>query len=761
MKTAVFTIPITPEEEMSPDLNGLQPLLQGLDDLIAEAISLLQGSEVGDGDVTVPRLLTYGLSEVPALTIRSDSLLAKLITTYSLSAFDLYILAIALAPELDRHYEKVYVYLQDDLSGKRPTVDLVLNLLCSSIPEKFARRQHFSSNAPLIHHHLLHLTSESPQQLPTLLSQQLILDSQVVRFLLQQPGLDGRLRSCTVECFHQERIKAEGRRQKAEGKEVVGNGDGKDQSKSELEITSGSQRWESTGLKETLSLHPEVQKQLQALVIEDWQQQRPLLLYFQGTGRTGKRRTAKCLAQSLSVSLLIADIAKLIEDKPNCEEQLRLLWREAWFFGHILYIDNFDLLYLTEHHTSYSTFLTQVETNRTITILAGVQDWQPPATGAMGVITIPFTIPESHQRRECWQSHLQSAQISIEEKELEQLSDRFLLTPDQIADAVATAYNTARWQSTQTAYSHPTSIPNNGHFKSAQPQPSFANLCTAARAQSGHDLATLARKIEPKYTWDDIVLPPNQLTQLQDICKEAEYQDLVHQQWGFAAKLSLGKGLNVLFSGASGTGKTMAAEVIAQHLQLYLYKIDLSQIVSKYIGETEKNLNRIFTAATNSNAILLFDEADALFGKRSEVQDARDRYANIEVGYLLQKMEEYEGIAILTTNLRNNLDEAFERRLRFIVEFALPTAQNRQQIWQKVFPKDAPCSPNLDYEFLAQNLEITGANIRNIALTAAFFAADDGGVIEMAHLIRALGREYQKMGRILRDKDLGQYVDLR
>jgi SpoVK/Ycf46/Vps4 family AAA+-type ATPase len=384
--------------------------------------------------------------------------------------------------------------------------------------------------------------------------------------------------------------------------------------------------------------------------------------------------------------------------------------------------------------------------------LSGVKDWIP-ATGATGLITVPFTVLEFSQRRECWQTNLQAAEITLEDKELDLLSDRFLLTPDQIANAVVTAHNNARWQSSQTRFSL--------NSATQDKLPLFLHLCSAARAQSGHDLATLARKIEPKYTWDDIVLHPNQLTQLQDICKEAEYRDLVHQKWGFADKLSLGKGLNVLFSGASGTGKTMAAEVIAHQMQLDLYKIDLSQIVSKYIGETEKNLNRIFTAATNSNAILFFDEADALFGKRSEVQDARDRYANIEVGYLLQKMEEYEGIAILTTNLRINMDTAFERRLRFIIEFPLPDTKNRYLIWQQIFPKNAPCSPNLDLEFLAQNFEITGANIRNIALTAAFLAADGGGVIEMLHLLRAIRREFQKMGQILRDEDLGQYVDLR
>ncbi|MFN6485360.1 MULTISPECIES: ATP-binding protein [unclassified Nostoc] len=708
----IFSKPISQAVEISPDFNGLQPLLVRLDWLIKQAIFILQTQRQAEGELGVSWLQKTEISsEQTSITIRSDSLLAWLQTTFGLSTFDLDILAIALAPELDRHYEKVFAYLQDDMSNKRPTVDMVLNLLCSSVPEKLSRRKHFTTNSPLIYHRLLHLCPEPHQQQSTFLSHRLILDSQVVRLLLHQPGLDSRLISCC-------------------------------------------QLLEPSIYFDTLYLKADVQTALEVLVREDWQKQQPLLLYFQGNDacgglrlRTGKRRTAQWLAKTLEVPLLVADLAKMVEDKANFEEKLQLLWREAWFFNRLLYIDNFDILYLQEHQILYQSFLRELEKNIGITILSGVENWIPTATGAIGLITVSFTVPESSQRRDCWQTHLQAAQISIEDKELDVLSDRFLLTPDQIADAVATAYNTARWQQIDSI--------------KEKPLPSFLNLCSAARAQSGHDLATLARKIEPKYTWDDIVLHPNQITQLQDICKEAEYRNLVHQKWGFADKLSLGKGLNVLFSGSSGTGKTMAAEVIAHQLQLDLYKIDLSQIVSKYIGETEKNLNRIFTAATNSNAILFFDEADALFGKRSEVQDARDRYANIEVGYLLQKMEEYEGIAILTTNLRSNIDPAFERRLRFIIEFLLPDTKNRHLIWQKIFPKNAPCSPNLDLELLAQNFEITGANIRNIALTAAFLAADDRGGIEMVHLIRALRREYQKMGQILRDKDLGQYVDLR
>jgi SpoVK/Ycf46/Vps4 family AAA+-type ATPase len=278
-------------------------------------------------------------------------------------------------------------------------------------------------------------------------------------------------------------------------------------------------------------------------------------------------------------------------------------------------------------------------------------------------------------------------------------------------------------------------------------------LAAACRAHSVHRLGELAVKIEPNYGWDDIVLPEDQREQLREICSQARYRHRVFGEWEFGRKLSGGKGLIALFSGPPGTGKTMAAEVIASELRLELYKIDLSQVVSKYIGETEKNLDRIFAEARTSNAILFFDEADALFGKRSEVKDAHDRYANIEIGYLLQKMEEYEGIAILATNLRGNLDEAFVRRMQFIVELPLPDEEERRQIWEKVWPAAVPRSPQLDLAILARRFEVPGGNIRNIALAAAFLAAGEGGVVTHSHLLRATRREYQKMGKILVDRE--------
>jgi hypothetical protein len=243
---------------------------------------------------------------------------------------------------------------------------------------------------------------------------------------------------------------------------------------------------------------------------------------------------------------------------------------------------------------------------RGIAILAGRQPWLPTVTGAIGVITVRFSVPDFAQRRAYWQGKLTESGMTLDAQDLDALSDRFRLTPDQIDSAIATAYNAARWQAAcsgssegEKAISHP---------KSQIQNLKLIDLFAAARMQSGQDLAALARKILPKYTWDDIVLPSDRLSQLREICNQVKYRHVVYGEWGFERKLSLGKGLNVLFSGPPGTGKTMAAEVIASELQLDLYKIDLSQVVSKYIGETEKNLDRIFTAAQNANAILFFDE---------------------------------------------------------------------------------------------------------------------------------------------------------
>lgn len=279
------------------------------------------------------------------------------------------------------------------------------------------------------------------------------------------------------------------------------------------------------------------------------------------------------------------------------------------------------------------------------------------------------------------------------------------------------------------------------------------------RTQARPRLDDLAQRIDTAATWDDLVLPEPQRQVLSDIATHLQQRSKVYQDWGFAGKGRRGFGITALFRGDSGTGKTMAAEVLAQHFRLDLYRIDLSATVSKYIGETEKNLARIFDAAETGGVILLFDEADALFGKRTEVRDSHDRHANVEVSYLLQRMEAYGGLAILTTNLKNALDTAFLRRIRFMVEFPFPTAQYRAQIWQRIFPQETP-TQGLDYQKLGQ-LQVSGGSIRNIALNAAFIAADGGEPVMMKHILLAAQRDYLKLQRIMTKEEVKGWVQPR
>jgi ATP-dependent 26S proteasome regulatory subunit len=281
-------------------------------------------------------------------------------------------------------------------------------------------------------------------------------------------------------------------------------------------------------------------------------------------------------------------------------------------------------------------------------------------------------------------------------------------------------------------------------------------LWDGCRVQARPRLDDLAQRIEASATWDDIVLPEAQLRVLREIAMHVRRRQRVYETWGWNKKQSRGLGISALFAGASGTGKTMAGEVLANELQLDLYRIDLSAVVSKYIGETERNLKRVFDAAEAGGAILLFDEADALFGKRTEVQDSHDRYANIEISYLLQRMEQYRGLAILTTNLLEALDKAFLRRIRFVVNFPFPDFALRQEIWRRVFPHELP-QKAVDPSRLAR-LNIAGGNIRNIALNASFLAADAAEPVQMHHLLRAAQSEYDKLDRKLTDSEIRDWV---
>ena len=631
-----------------------------------------------------------------------NSQLKRLKQSFGLSDFDVDLICIALAPELDLRYERLYAYLQDDVTRRRPTVDLALNLLCDTPEDKLANRVHFAPDAPLFDRGLVHLFPDPHQTQPPLLAHYFKLDPQVVQLLLGQVGPDPRLNAfCRLV----------------------------------TPVVS----------LEDLQLSVETKPALPFL-LKHAQEGRARMFYFQGKQGTGRRRMAEALASQTGASLLTVDLdlAQALTPEVDLDEIVKLICREARLRNAILYLDEFDVISQDPRHKRFlKRFGEQLEG---VAIMAGTKPSSSLAGELRGVVVLPFPVPTFAERRTCWQRGLAAADVRIEESMLSALAGRFRLTENQITDALETARTEAMWRVAQL---EPLSSRT-----SSKVQPTTKDLFAAARRQTRTELASLARKIESVQTWDDLVLPEDAMSQLREIVLRVVHRHQVLGEWGFDRKLSSGKGVNALFAGSSGTGKTMAAEVIANELGLELYKIDLAGVVSKYIGETEKNLERIFNAAEHANAILFFDEADALFGKRSEVHDAHDRYANIEVAYLLQKMEQYEGISLLATNLRQNMDEAFVRRLAFIVQFPVPNTESRHRIWQGIWPKEIALNDDVDLESIARQFKLSGGNIKNIALAAAFHAAADGGRISMSHLVRATRREFQKMGKVLPEVEL-------
>jgi AAA+ superfamily predicted ATPase len=619
--------------------------------------------------------------------------LRRLADEHGLSDFDLNVLLIALA-----RYEQVYAYLQDDVTRKRPTVDLALNLLCGDAREKVVRRAHFAPDSALVRRGLLHLIPDA-EHLPTpLLAQALKVDEQLIRFLTGQQSLDARL----APFCHLGAPAAQGIQPPPDGGALLG------------------------------------------LAREARESGKRLSLYFRGQEGTGRRRAAESLARDAGKRLLVVDVPRMVGGAGDYAGLLRLALNEARFGEAVPYFDGLDPLTGEENAVAYRSLLEALCEFEGLCVLSGERGLPAESYEALNVVTVPFAPPDFAERRALWLECLAGESVRLEGADVDALAARMRLSRRQIAGAVRDAKMRARLRGAS---------PSSSPAGSPEPQPAARELFAAARAQSRHELSALATKIEPKYSWDDIQLPEDQLEQLREICAQAECGHVVYGEWGFGRKTSAGRGVVALFTGPPGTGKTMAAEVVANDLGLDLFKIDLSQIVSKYIGETEKNLDRVFREARSSNAVLFFDEADALFGKRSEVKEAHDRYANIEIGYLLQKLEEFDGIAVLATNLRQNMDEAFVRRMHVIIELPFPDEEYRLRIWRTVFPAEAPLGDDVEFGALARVIRLSGGHIKNIALASAFYAARDGRVIRAHHLMRAARREYQKLGRKLSEAD--------
>jgi|CXWL01.1.fsa_nt_gi hypothetical protein len=692
--------------------DGLLPMLQQLDQRLAAAISVAEqifaaraagdlhrGLAITPADVfaalgRIPGDTLLPISaQIPALATITQSLslqrLLWLQRVFALTDLDLDIILIALVPEIDLRYERLYAYLHDDVTRRSPSIDLALNLICATAADKLQQRQRFASDAPLLKHRLIEVVTNPYQPNTPLLYRYYRLDEQIMRLLLLDDSMDSRL---------------------AEFCQLV---DGSPES-------------------ETAPLTQDMQQQLAAYATQP--PQTGLRLYFQGPAQCGQAEAVSWLATTMGLRRLTADF-KAINANALHKDILSILVREVWFKSALLHINTLEIS--GESTTDWLGPLWQaLKAMPADCVIEGEAVWVPAPNKPLGVVTLNFTYPSFGERKRWWQHRLRQYDLTTNAETTEELAQRYRMTYAQIQSAAALAAVTAK-----------ANQPNYSNSSEEWEDYVARTLFASARAQTGHELATLATKIEPRATWDDLILPEDQIAQLHEICNRFKYRDKVLNEWGYARKLSYGLGTTVLFSGSSGTGKTMAAEVIANALGLDLYRIDLSQVVNKYIGETEKNLDRVFTAAANANAILFFDEADALFGKRTEVKDAHDRYANLETSYLLQKMEQHEGIAILATNLSDNLDQAFTRRLAFSIHFPFPDETHRMNLWQLAWPEEVPMSVTVDRGVLASGLKLAGGNIKNIALRASFNAAERGGIVDMVILSEAIRREYQKEGR--------------
>ncbi len=442
--------------------------------------------------------------------------------------------------------------------------------------------------------------------------------------------------------------------------------------------------------------------------------------------------SARWLAEHEGKPLLRLDLAAVLLAGFEVRDVIRLTLRDALLLDAIPYIAGWDAI-LTEDAPPPRLLETICEFPGQV-VIGSKKKWQPRyVERERQLFWMEFEVPMYGQRQHLLDQFLAHSDV-VDDLDVEGVAGQFSLTTGQLQDVVNTARDLAG---------------QNGRFIDNK------HLFAAARAHSNPRLATLARKITPRHGWNDLVLTPDQRAILRELLNTVKKRPFVLHEWGLGKKLTASAGITVLFAGPPGTGKTMGAEVLAGELGLDLYKINLSSVVSKYIGETEKNLEKIFNEAESSNAILFFDEADAIFGKRSEVKDAHDRYANIEVSYLLQRMEDYDGVTILATNLRANLDDAFMRRLQFALDFPFPETEDRLRIWKALFPDHLPCDPNLDFRRMAESFRLAGGNIRNIIVSAAYLAANNGSVVKMEHLLHGTRRELQKMGRLV-DEDLMQ-----
>ncbi|MFJ3219198.1 AAA family ATPase [Kitasatospora sp. NPDC086801] len=698
-----MTLDLEPAAAIGPaaDLDDLWERLRRLEERIRSAVRERRADDPDPDDPYRGQYLTPEAAErilaAPAASGRAGAALGeppppppgsrteRLVDGFGLLPVDLELLLVALAPDLDTRFERLYGYLNDDLTLRRPTIGLALELCGRS--GAGAGRFRFSTQAPLIAGGLLEITEpERP-----LLSRGLRLPDRVTAHLLGSDEPDGALRGLV-------RV----------GRAGAGT-------------------------------PPQAARRLRATVANGGG-----LVHLLDRGGNAGRLAVDALA-GLGRRALVVDVAVLAARPPDAV--VRALAREARLSGSGVVLGPLERLEPERPERAGLLRELCAELAEVPLLVHGSRPWDPTWAQESPVVLVAPPLDPA-QRAERWAHALggASGDPAGEPSEgphegvlgpgLAEAVAPYQLDEDQVTRAAGVATRTA----------------------AAEHRPVTADdLRAAVRAQNGAGLARLARRIEPAVGWDDLVLPEPTARQLHELALRARHRDQVLGQWRMRPGGGRGRGVIALFAGESGTGKTMSAEVVAAELGMELYVVDLSTVVDKYIGETEKNLERIFTEASQVNGVLLFDEADAIFGKRSQVKDAHDRHANVESAYLLQRMESFDGIAVLTTNLRANLDEAFTRRLDVIAEFPVPDEEQRHALWERCLGPRIPRGDDLDLAFCARHFELAGGSIRACAVTAAYLAAETGRPLGMAELVFAVEREYRKLGRLVLESEFGPW----
>lgn len=610
---------------------------------------------------------------------------AELAARFAFQPLDLDLILLALAPEIDLKYETLYAYLNNDVTRKWPTLDLAQRLLGHDRPSRASIAAALSPAGRLAQAGILERL-EPPAARPSLLNAGFALTATVTQFLSGLPLADPRLSGMV---------------------EIVPLHEPDD-------MPADAERM--TLVRRLAALLRSADAAAVALV---------------GERGSGRRAGATAICRELGIPLLQVRLDALGQ-KPEAASGLvsaLALYRRLQPAG--LYLDGLHACCgATEQPAAEGRRLVEALLRQPAPVFAACDprgDWRQ-LLRSRRMLVVRLDASSYSQRLALWERQLARADIELPPADRRRLADRLPLSPGQVADTVATARDLAALADA--------------------PRIDTSTVIAAARQQTDQTIGKLALKVESLHGWDDLVLPPATRARVRELAAAIRNRHIVYHEWGFARRIGVGTGLKVLFSGASGTGKTMTAGVIARELGFDLYKVELSGVISKYIGETEKNLDRIFEAVRAANAMLFIDEAEAVLGKRSEVKDAHDRYANIEVAYLLQKLEEHDGVVILASNLKRNIDDAFARRMHYVIEFPLPDEPHRRRLWQGMFPPEVPLGNDVDFAFLAKQFDLAGGDIRNVALDAAFLAAQDGRCITMKELVQALARQLAKQGKI-------------